>query len=275
MADISDRVPLDESTDDDRARTLHRSNPNVPGAFEREVRIRPEPNADRTTPDDLTPRERSELLCRAANVAIGVTALLLLSPVLLVVAIVVKATSPGPMLYRQTRVGLDRRRGGGGRNSAQTLYDRRGQDLGGRAFTIYKFRTMRLNAEQGSGAVWARAGDPRVTAIGRFLRKTRIDEIPQLLNVIRGEMNIVGPRPERPSLVLRLRQQIPEYPLRHRVKPGITGWAQINHSYDATIEDVRQKVQFDLEYLNRQSLSEDLLIMARTLPVMLLRRGSV
>ena len=273
MADLSDRAPLDESTDDDRTRTVHRSNPNAPGAFEREVRIRPEPNADRTTPADLTPRERSELLCRAANVAIGLTALLLLSPVLLVVAIVVKATSPGPMLYRQTRVGLDQRRGRS--NRAQTLYDRRGQDLGGRAFTIYKFRTMRVNAEQRSGAVWARAGDPRVTAIGRFLRKARIDEIPQLVNVIRGDMNIVGPRPERPSLVLRLRQEIPEYPLRHRVKPGITGWAQINHCYDATIEDVRQKVQFDLEYLNRQSLSEDLLIMARTLPVMLLRRGGV
>jgi lipopolysaccharide/colanic/teichoic acid biosynthesis glycosyltransferase len=192
---------------------------------------------------------------------------------LLVVALLVKLTSPGPVFYRQTRIGLDRRRTR--RESKKTLYDRRTHDIGGVAFTIYKFRTMRVNAEQRSGAVWATASDPRVTPIGRFLRTTRIDEIPQLLNVIRGDMNIVGPRPERPSLVRRLREEIREYPLRQRVRPGITGWAQINHSYDATVEDVRRKVQFDLEYLNRQSLSQDLLIMAKTLPVMLLRRGGV
>lgn len=221
----------------------------------------------------VTPRTRSEILCRVLNVAIGVIALALLSPLLLVVAIVVKLTSRGPIFYRQTRVGLDQRRGSWTRN--ETLYDRRVQDLGGRAFTIFKFRTMRVNAEQKSGAVWASKADPRVTPLGQLLRKTRIDEIPQLLNVIRGDMNIVGPRPERPSLVLTLREQITDYPFRHRVKPGITGWAQINQAYDTSIDDVREKVRLDLEYLERQSMTEDLLIMAKTIPVMLLRRGAL
>jgi lipopolysaccharide/colanic/teichoic acid biosynthesis glycosyltransferase len=132
---------------------------------------------------------------------------------------------------------------------------------------------MRVNAER-AGAVWATKSDPRITTLGRVLRKTRIDEIPQLINVLLGDMNIVGPRPERPILVSQLREQIREYALRHRAKPGITGWAQINHSYDACLEDVRTKVRFDLEYLQRQSVTEDLRIMARTIPVMILRRGA-
>jgi len=223
------------------------------------------------TSSDVVPRSRSELLCRTLNVLIGVVAFTLLAPLLVLVAIAVKLTSPGPILYRQARVGLDRRRHEWG----EALYDRRMKDIGGRAFTIFKFRTMRVNAEAGRGAVWAVECDPRITPIGRFLRKTRIDEIPQLLNVIRGDMNIVGPRPERPSLVLRLRAQITEYPYRQRVRPGITGWAQINQSYDATIDDVRAKVKYDLEYLQRQSMVEDLLIMAKTIPVMVLRRGAM
>jgi lipopolysaccharide/colanic/teichoic acid biosynthesis glycosyltransferase len=121
--------------------------------------------------------------------------------------------------------------------------------------------------------VWATEGDPRVTPLGRFLRKCRIDELPQLINVIRGEMNIVGPRPERPSIFARLREDIAEYPLRQRAKPGITGWAQINQSYDSCIDDVRAKVRYDLEYLERQSLAEDLRIMVKTVPVMLFRKG--
>jgi lipopolysaccharide/colanic/teichoic acid biosynthesis glycosyltransferase len=132
---------------------------------------------------------------------------------------------------------------------------------------------MRVNAER-AGAVWATKSDPRITTLGKVLRKTRIDEIPQLINVLLGDMNIVGPRPERPILVSQLREQIREYALRHRAKPGITGWAQINHSYDACLEDVRTKVRFDLEYLQRQSVTEDLRIMARTIPVMILRRGA-
>jgi lipopolysaccharide/colanic/teichoic acid biosynthesis glycosyltransferase len=138
---------------------------------------------------------------------------------------------------------------------------------------IYKFRTMRVDAERPSGAVWATKGDARVTPVGRIMRKYRVDELPQLFNVIRGEMNIVGPRPERPSIFSRLCDDIEEYPLRQQAKPGITGWAQVNHNYDTCIEDVRTKVRYDLEYLQRQSVAEDLLIMARTLPVMIFNKG--
>jgi lipopolysaccharide/colanic/teichoic acid biosynthesis glycosyltransferase len=132
---------------------------------------------------------------------------------------------------------------------------------------------MAVDAEGRCGVVWAQKQDPRVTPLGRILRKTRLDELPQLLNVVRGEMNIVGPRPERPSIVARLRRDIGEYGFRHRAKPGITGLAQINHSYDSSVDDVRVKVRYDLEYLRRQSLFEDARIMLLTIPVMLFRRG--
>jgi lipopolysaccharide/colanic/teichoic acid biosynthesis glycosyltransferase len=138
---------------------------------------------------------------------------------------------------------------------------------------MYKFRTMRVDAEADGRAVWAQKKDPRTTSMGRILRKTRLDELPQLYNVLRGDMNIVGPRPERPTIFDELRANIEEYPYRQRVKPGITGWAQINQSYDACVDDVRRKVHFDLEYLRRQGLLEDLRIMSLTLPVMLFRRG--
>jgi lipopolysaccharide/colanic/teichoic acid biosynthesis glycosyltransferase len=217
---------------------------------------------------DVVPRTRSERLSRVANVTIAVLALILLSPLMLLVALAIKLTSPGPVFYTQTRVGLDRRW-----NQARAMFDRRAQDLGGQVFSIYKFRSMTVDAESHHGAVWATKNDQRVTPLGRVLRQFRIDELPQLFNVIKGDMNIVGPRPERPSIVLRLREQIHEYPLRQRAKPGITGWAQINHSYDSCIEDVRTKVRYDLEYLQRQCLAEDLLIMVRTVPVMLFKKG--
>jgi lipopolysaccharide/colanic/teichoic acid biosynthesis glycosyltransferase len=137
---------------------------------------------------------------------------------------------------------------------------------------IYKFRTMRVESEWGCGAVWAVKNDPRSTCIGRILRKYRLDELPQLFNVLRGDMNIVGPRPERPSIFARLCEQIEEYPLRQAAKPGITGWAQINLLYDTCVEDVRRKVGYDLEYVRRKSLGHDLRIMARTLPSVLFRR---
>ena len=132
---------------------------------------------------------------------------------------------------------------------------------------------MRTDAEQGTGAVWAQAHDPRVTWIGRYLRQYRIDELPQLINVLKGEMNIVGPRPERPMIFAELRKNITEYPLRQRAKPGITGLAQINHHYDRCLDDVRKKVSYDLEYIEKQSLLEDLRIMFQTVPVILFRRG--
>jgi lipopolysaccharide/colanic/teichoic acid biosynthesis glycosyltransferase len=218
---------------------------------------------------EVVPAERYELLARVFNVVIAGIALLLLAPVCVLVAIAVKMTSPGPVFYTQTRVGADRRW-----NRTTALHDRRVEDLGGRPFTILKFRSMRTDAESNGQAVWATKHDARVTRVGAFIRKTRLDEIPQLINVLRGEMNVVGPRPERPSIVVRLRKDIPEYPQRHRVKPGITGWAQINHSYDSCIEDVRKKVAFDLEYIAGQSLWFDVKIMLLTLPVMLFRRGA-
>jgi lipopolysaccharide/colanic/teichoic acid biosynthesis glycosyltransferase len=224
--------------------------------------------ADFAPEPHVRPATRSEQVSRAVNVLIAAVALILLAPLMLLIAIAVRLTSHGPILYMQTRVGLDRRQ-----TLVNALYDRRMQDLGGRIFTIYKFRTMHADAESGSGAVWASKTDPRVTKLGRVLRKTRLDELPQLFNVLRGDMNIVGPRPERPSIFARLRNDIREYPLRQLAKPGITGWAQINTDYDQSIEDVRRKVQYDLEYIRNQSLMHDLRIMAQTVPVLLFRRG--
>jgi lipopolysaccharide/colanic/teichoic acid biosynthesis glycosyltransferase len=205
---------------------------------------------------------------RAMNVLVATIALFVALPLLLLIAIAIKLTSRGPIFYTQERVGLDRRVAG-----IKPENSRRTRDLGGAPFTIYKFRTMRVNAEARSGAVWATQDDPRVTPVGRFLRQYRLDEIPQLLNVMRGEMNIVGPRPERPTIFAELREHIREYPLRQRAKPGITGLAQIYHHYDRSLDDVRTKVRFDLEYIQRRSLGEDLRIMLLTVPVVFLRRG--
>jgi lipopolysaccharide/colanic/teichoic acid biosynthesis glycosyltransferase len=205
---------------------------------------------------------------RWLNFVLALVALLALLPLLLLVALAIKLTSRGPVLYLQERVGLDRRTPG-----SDTDNRRRTRDLGGRPFTIYKFRTMQVDAERATGAVWATQNDPRITPVGRFLRQYRLDEIPQLLNVMRGEMNIVGPRPERPTIFAELREHIAEYPLRQRTKPGITGLAQIYHHYDRSLDDVRTKVRYDLEYIRRRSLGEDLRIMLLTIPVIFLRRG--
>jgi lipopolysaccharide/colanic/teichoic acid biosynthesis glycosyltransferase len=210
----------------------------------------------------------SEWMRRTVNFGLALLGLLLLSPVMLLIAFLVWLSSPGPVLYTQTRIGLDRRL-----PFDATQNYRRERDLGGRPFTIYKFRTMRVDAEHGSGAVWAQQQDPRVTSIGRLLRQYRLDELPQLLNVLKGEMNIVGPRPERPTIFAELREHIAEYPLRQRAKPGITGLAQINHHYDRSLDDVRTKVHYDLEYIRRQSVTEDFRIMLKTVPVILRRRG--
>ena len=235
-----------------------------------EIRLVPTPNADSPLAlvgDEVFPAERSETASRVANVVIAALALLLMLPVLLLVALAVRLTSPGPVFYSQVRVGVDRR------YHRQGTYDRRGQDLGGRPFRMWKFRTMRVDAEADGKAVWAQKSDPRTTKVGKFLRRTRLDEVPQLWNVIRGDMNIVGPRPERPTIFAELRHEIPRYAQRQRVKPGITGWAQINQSYDCCLSDVKNKVRLDLEYVQRQSLKHDMLIMSATLPVMLFRKG--
>ena len=232
------------------------------------VRDADRPLAHATVVEDVVPRERSEIANRVLNVVLAAAALIVLSPVLLLVAIAIKLTSRGPIFYLQTRIGLDRRW-----NRTHAMYDRRTQDLGGAVFTIYKFRSMHVNAERNGAAVWATKQDARVTPVGRFLRQFRLDEVPQLFNVLKGDMNIVGPRPERPSIFVRLRSDIAEYPMRQRAKPGITGWAQINQSYDSCVEDVRRKVSYDLEYIRRQSLLEDVKIMLKTVPVMLFKRG--
>ena len=226
-------------------------------------------SADRASADAGAREELpATRLHRNLNFLLALTALVLLLPILLVIAALIRLTSRGPVLYTQIRVGLDRRV-----PLDANQNHRRERNLGGRPFTIYKFRTMRVDAEHHSGAVWAQQGDPRVTPTGRLLRQYRLDELPQLFNVLKGEMNIVGPRPERPTIFAELREHIAEYPLRQRAKPGITGLAQINHHYDRSLEDVRTKVHYDLEYIRRQSVAEDFRIMLKTVPVVLLRRG--
>lgn len=217
--------------------------------------------------DQVYPAERSETASRVANVIIAAVALVLMAPIMALVALAIRLTSSGPIIYTQIRVGVDRR------FREKSSYDRRGYDYGGRPFKMYKFRSMRVDAEADGKAVWAKKVDPRTTPIGKFLRKTRLDELPQLYNVLRGDMNIVGPRPERPTIFAQLREDIPLYAQRQRVKPGITGWAQINQSYDTCMDDVRSKVRYDLEYVKRQSLAHDVRIMSMTLPVMLFRKG--
>ncbi len=203
---------------------------------------------------------------RVVNVFVASLLLFVSSPGFIIIALLVKLTSKGPIFYTQTRVGLDSR---GDRSGDR----RRVRDIGGRPFKMFKFRTMQVDAEHGTGAVWATQDDPRVTVVGRFLRQFRLDELPQLINVLTGDMNLAGPRPERPAIFNQLRDQIPNYQLRQKARPGITGLAQISQKYDSTIEDVRRKVEYDLEYIQRASVWEDLKIMAKTIPVILFRRG--
>ena len=211
-------------------------------------------------------RSVDEARLRILNVAVAAVGIVVTAPVMLAAAVIVKLTSPGPVIYKQTRVGMDRR---GSRTPNPTI--RRVHDIGGKPFSIYKFRTMW--ADSGAAQVWASKNDNRVTSVGRVMRKYRLDELPQLFNVLRGDMNVVGPRPEQPKLFEDLRRKIDRYPARQQVLPGITGWAQINLAYDSCVEDVRKKLDCDLEYIRRRSMLEDIRIMARTLPVMLGKRG--
>lgn len=207
---------------------------------------------------------------RMLNVVVAAVGLVVTAPLMLLVAVLVKLSSRGPVLYTQPRVGIDRRCD----NPTPEQIARRKHDAGGRVFKIYKFRTMSADSDR-AGQVWASKTDPRITRIGGILRKYRLDELPQLWNVLRGDMNIVGPRPEQPGIFNDLRDQVARYSLRQKVLPGITGWAQVNHHYDQCIDDVRTKVEYDLEYIERRSLVQDLKIMARTVPVMLGRKGAV
>lgn len=206
---------------------------------------------------------------RVLNVLAAAVGLVLTLPLMLLIAALIKLISPGPVLFIQARVGLDRRalsRAGGN--------TRRRLDQGGVPFNMYKFRTMYVASEADDRQVWARPDDERVTPFGRVLRRFRLDELPQLFNVLRGDMNLVGPRPEQPAIFVDLREQIEGYQRRQRVRPGITGWAQVNLSYDRSVDDVRRKLAYDLEYIRNQSAFEDLRIMLRTPAVMLNGRGA-
>jgi sugar transferase (PEP-CTERM system associated) len=191
------------------------------------------------------------VLRRGFDITLALAMLIAALPLLLVTALAIRLDSPGPIFYRQERVGR-----------------------GGRPFHLVKFRSMVVDAEAGGAPRWATKHDPRVTAIGRFLRLTRIDELPQLLNVLRGDMAFVGPRPERPAFVEQLARAIPHYNDRAVVKPGITGWAQVNYPYGASVEDARQKLTYDLYYVRRRSLFLDLLILVATVRVVLFQEGS-
>jgi lipopolysaccharide/colanic/teichoic acid biosynthesis glycosyltransferase len=173
-------------------------------------------------------------------------------PLMAAVALAIKASSPGPIFYHQRRVGQH-----------------------GRIFVVHKFRSMRTDAEAGTGPVWAsKEGDPRVTAIGRFLRRSRVDELPQLWNVLKGDMSLVGPRPERPEFVQELTKQIPFYGQRHVVRPGLTGWAQVKYTYGASTEDALEKLQYDLFYIKHLSIPLDLFVMLLTVKTVVLRKGA-
>lgn len=200
---------------------------------------------------EFSRRRRRVFYQNAANLALAFACLILALPLMLLTAIAVRISSAGPVLYRQTRIGQD-----------------------GVPFTLYKFRSMTVDAEAKTGAVWAARDDPRVTRVGRIIRMIRFDELPQLFNVLRGEMSIVGPRPERPEFVESLVEQIPYYRHRHAVKPGITGWAQINYKYGDTLEDTIRKLEYDLYYIKNMSFSLDLYIMFHTLKTMLVSRGA-
>lgn len=209
-----------------------------------------------------------------AERAIALGVLAAFSPVMLGVAMAVKITSPGgPVLYKQERVGVDRRRAGADARGEDA--ERRTRTTGyGKSFEIYKFRTMIPDAEKHSGPTWATASDPRITKIGRFLRLTRLDELPQLFNVVRGDMRLIGPRPERPYFVGKLSGEIPDYLLRLKVPPGITGLAQVEKEYDASIDDVRKKVKYDLLYVTNRSLKLDTKTLLRTIDVVFRGKGA-
>jgi lipopolysaccharide/colanic/teichoic acid biosynthesis glycosyltransferase len=195
-------------------------------------------------------RRRYAEFKRAMDILFALPCLLVALPVIVVLAVVVKLTSKGPAFYLQERVGKD-----------------------GRIFKMAKLRTMIANAEAESGPVWATKNDPRETLVGRVLRRTHLDELPQLWNVLKGDMSVIGPRPERPVFVERFKRDIPNYTDRLAVRPGITGWAQVNHVYDRNVDDVREKVRFDCEYIDKMGLAIDLKILVGTLRRMLGLKG--
>ena len=201
--------------------------------------------------DGFNKSDRLEAIKRVSDIVFAMVGLVLAAPLMLGVWIAQRLASPGPAIYSQVRVGKD-----------------------GQHFTIHKFRSMRVDAEARSGAVWAQQNDPRVTRLGRFLRRTRLDELPQLWNVLRGDMSFVGPRPERPEFIAELTSKVPFYGQRHAVRPGLTGWAQVRHRYGASVDDSQEKLQYDLFYIKHMSFAFDLYIVLETVKTVLVRGGS-
>lgn len=201
--------------------------------------------------DGFEVSRRALLQKKIVSTAVSGLLLLLSLPLLPLIALLIKLDSRGPVFHRQERVGQD-----------------------GKTFTLWKFRSMRHDAERDSGPVWAAPSDSRVTRVGKYLRRTRLDELPQLYNVLRGDMSLVGPRPERPHFVQRLSEMIPYYHLRHCVKPGVTGWAQINYRYGNSLEDAVEKLQYELFYIKNMSFWLDVVIIVDTIKTVLMRKGS-
>lgn len=202
--------------------------------------------------DGFRLRPKHRLIRDLVSTILALALSIITLPLIPIIALLIKLTSKGPVLYRQRRLGF--------RN---------------RIFNCYKFRTMRADAEADSGPTWALDDDPRVTKIGKFLRLTRLDEIPQIWNVLRGDMEFVGPRPERPEFIAQLTEEIPYYPLRHVVRPGITGWAQINYKYGNSVNDSKEKLKYDLFYIKNMSLTLDLWILFQTVRTVLLGKGAL
>ncbi len=196
-------------------------------------------------------RRTYHMVKRAFDVTASLIGIIFLSPLFFFTALLIKCTSRGPILFTQTRVGQD-----------------------GKLFNIYKFRTMHVDAEKETGPIWAADNDPRLIPIGRFLRKAHIDEIPQFINILKGEMSLIGPRPERPVFVQQFKKEIPDYEKRLSVKPGLTGLAQVWHKYDETIEDVRKKIKYDLLYIKKLCLWTDVRILLRTVRVVFTGEGA-
>ncbi len=206
---------------------------------------------------------------------VALLAMIVASPLMLVIALAIKLDSPGgPVLFRQRRVGLDRRDLQGGPGTPDNGSDRRRKQRFGQVFWLFKFRTMIPDAERLTGPVWATENDPRITRVGRILRYLRLDELPQLFNVLRGQMGLIGPRPERPHFVRQLCADIPGYQQRLKVPPGITGLAQVERTYDASLDDVRKKIMYDLFYVQNRCRLLDIKILIKTLDVALRGRGA-
>jgi sugar transferase (PEP-CTERM system associated) len=201
--------------------------------------------------DGFVKTPRTEIIKRLLDVTVSLAGLVLALPAMIAVALAVKLESPGPILYRQPRLGRN-----------------------GCVFILNKFRSMRQDAEKETGPVWSQASDPRITRVGALLRRTRLDELPQLINVLVGHMSFIGPRPERPEFVEELQKQIPYYMERLAVKPGITGWAQVSYRYGSSVEDAIEKLQYDLYYIKNLSIAFDIVIVLETIKTVVLRRGA-